>query len=96
MKIITIYEEGIQPVTLKEDSNDQGLLEYAQSLTPLMSQNNIMLFHTSTESVLVRPHKINAIKITEDETTITVEEPESAVEEKKEEEHIDILTDYDK
>lgn len=104
MKFITIYQEGSSPIHFS-DKDDRDNIEYAQDLSAIMSLSKITLVHTTDSSLIVRPHKITAIQIydeQEDEDKLPKEQPEmkeetkdreEQVDEKKDEEPVDFLTD---
>ena len=80
-KIKIIFDDQVE-VLLDED--ETALEEYSKALSSLFISGNVNVIHTSNESLLVRPSKIVAIKLTEEI---------AKVEEKKLEEIEDTVTD---
>ena len=102
MKIISIYQENVQTIKLKDDDSTNKEI-YIKKLSSLLSpDNNVAILTTSFKSIILRPSKITSILVDEiiDGTEKKIEEikPEINVEIKekeKEKEKIveDIITD---
>ncbi len=62
MKHITIYQEHCQPLIL-EDNNNEELDIYTDKVKEILSFTNITKISVNNEVILIRPSKINSIKI---------------------------------
>jgi hypothetical protein len=82
MKKIKIIFDGQTETLLDED--EATLEEYSKAISSLFVSGNVNIIHTTNDSLLVRPSKIVAIKVTEEVTKL---------EEKKIEEIEDTVTD---
>lgn len=80
-KIKIIFDDQIETLF---DEDETVLEEYSKAISPLFVSGNVNIIHTTNESLLVRPSKIVAIKVTEEVTKS---------EEKKIEEIEDTVTD---
>lgn len=65
MKIIKIFQENNETVELI-DSDDTNRVDYTSQLKNLLESNDVMIFETSSGSMIVRPHKINSILVIDD------------------------------
>ena len=66
-KIIKILQSNIEPLLI-EDNNDDDLNEYVLNLSNLLSVGNVTILETSSSSVILRPHQITSIIVTEEGT----------------------------
>jgi len=80
-KIKIIFDDQIETLFDEDDSN---LEEYSKAISPLFASGNVNIIQTTNESLLVRPSKILAVKVTEEVVK---------AEEKKIEEIEDTITD---
>jgi hypothetical protein len=64
-KIIKILQSHTEPLII-EDENDSDLNEYISELSKLLSIGNISILETSSASVIIRPHQITSIVVTEE------------------------------
>ena len=109
MKKISIFREKGTPVQLF-DNDTTALSEYARKLTSAMKATNVVILETSESSLLIRPHKVDGIEVSDVESLqeeIDQEESDNngiegdtktiitALEEEDKEEHVDIITDGD-
>lgn len=63
-KQITIIQENSSPLVI-DDSDEKELKQYTDDLAKLLENNNITLLHTTSCSVIIRPHIINSIIVRE-------------------------------
>src|SRR4030042_1317849 len=63
MKLIKIFHEN-QLVELLDDNNDD-LVIYTKSLSSLLDLSNITILKTSSGCLIIRPHKVNSIFVTD-------------------------------
>lgn len=63
-KQITIIQENSSPLVI-DDSDEKELKDYTNDLAKLLENNNITLLHTTSCSVIIRPHIINSIIVRE-------------------------------
>ena len=86
MKKILIFREKGAPIELF-DNDDTQLNEYTRKLTSSLRSTNVVILETSENTLILRPHKVDAIEVVEnvDEDVI-----EKVMEVKQ---HIDIITD---
>jgi len=61
-KEITILQENISPLVIIDD-DDSSKNDYAKEVSKALQNSNITLLHTSSCSVILRPHKISSIVI---------------------------------
>jgi hypothetical protein len=66
MKIVTIYQEGADPITV-DDNDDEELVSYTKKLSSMFEHNNISILHTKFTSVITRPSKIISVVVDEQE-----------------------------
>ena len=60
MKQITILQENVAPLTI--DDNDETDMEtYVKSLSSIMESNNVVFLHTTSCSMIIRPHKVTSV-----------------------------------
>ncbi len=64
-KIIKILQENVDPLII-EDENDEDLNEYILNLSKLLSIGNVTILETSSSSLIIRPHQITSIIVTEE------------------------------
>lgn len=64
-KIIKILQENIEPLII-EDENDEDINLYISNLSKLLSIGNVTILETSSSSLIIRPHKIVSIIVTQD------------------------------
>jgi len=64
MKKIKIIFDGQTETLLDEDVS--SLEEYSKALSSLFLSGSVNVIHTTSESLLIRPSKIVAIKVTEE------------------------------
>jgi len=64
-KIIKILQTNIEPLLI-EDENDDDLSEYTNNLSKLLSIGNVTILETSSSTVILRPHQITSIVVTEE------------------------------
>ena len=57
---ITILQENMSPLVIT-DNDDRNLESYTISLSKILDSNNVVMLHTTSCSVIIRPHKINSI-----------------------------------
>ena len=62
MKKITIYQEKSEPLVF-EDNDPTSISDMSIILSKLMTSSKINILETSTENILIRPSKINSIRI---------------------------------
>lgn len=84
-KEITIMQENASPLVVT-DSDERDLNTYTSDLSKLLENNNVTLLHTTSCSIIIRPHKINSIIVRSLEKAPKNEEPETPKEENKESE----------
>lgn len=65
MKIIKIFQENNEIIELI-DNDDTNRVEYTAQLKNIFESNDVMILETSSGSVIIRPHKINAILVSDD------------------------------
>jgi len=65
MKIIKIFQENNEIIELI-DNDDTNRVEYTAQLKNIFESNDVMILETSSGSVIIRPHKINAILVNDD------------------------------
>jgi len=96
MKEIRIFQGGMSPIVILDDDKSK-LDSYTKRISAVLEMGNVAIIQTSTGNVVVRPHKIESILVNEVQGSPSVEIQEAAPPEpeKKEEEHIDIITDGD-
>ena len=80
-KQITILQENTSPLVL-DDQDERPIKEYTDSLAKLLESNNVTLLHTTSCSVIIRPHKVTSIIVKDFSTPPPKEEEPS--EEKEE------------
>lgn len=73
MKIIKIFQEDNETIELFDNDNTDRT-EYIQQLKNLIKSNDIMILETSSSSVILRPHKIEAILVIDDSELVGEEE----------------------
>lgn len=61
-KQVTILQENSSPLII-DDTDDRDLKQYTSDLAKILENNNITLLHTSSCSVIIRPHKITSIVV---------------------------------
>jgi transcriptional regulator with PAS, ATPase and Fis domain len=66
MKIITIYQEGADPIIV-DDDDDEELVSYIKKISSMFEYNNISILQTKFTSVITRPSKIISIVVNEQE-----------------------------
>lgn len=59
-KQITILQENLPPLVF-DDNDKRDLEEYTKELSSLLSSNNVVVLHTSSCSIITRPHKIISV-----------------------------------
>jgi hypothetical protein len=62
MKQITILQENVSPLII-DDKDNSDIESYVKKLSSIMSSNNIVLLHTTSCSIVVRPSKINSVVV---------------------------------
>lgn len=67
-KIIKILQENVEPLII-EDENDEELNEYVLNLSKLLSIGNVTILETSSSSLIIRPHQISSMIVTEEGKT---------------------------
>ena len=87
MKKIKILQSNIEPLLIEDDS-DVDLEEYVSDLSKLLSVGNVSILETSTSSIILRPHQIVSIVVTENSKTKRKVKVKKKVEIKE-----DIITD---
>jgi len=65
MKIIKIFQENNEVIELIDNDNTNRV-EYTAQLKNIFESNDVVILETSTGSVIIRPHKINAILVSDD------------------------------
>ena len=85
MKHIVIFSSNIEPISL-EDIDSSSIEEYSTKISALLESNNVIILHTTSGSLIVRPNTISSIIVTnkeeskqEDKTKETVEEHEDII-----------------
>lgn len=63
MKEITIYQENIEPLILKDLEDDIDINTYIQKLSNLLELSTLTILNVSSSSVILRPSKITSIKV---------------------------------
>jgi len=66
-KIIKILQKNVEPLLI-EDNNEDDLNEYVLNLSNLLSVGNVTILETSSSSIILRPHQITSIIVTEEGT----------------------------
>jgi len=64
-KIIKILQSNVDPLLI-EDENDEELNKYVLELSKLLSIGNVTILETSSSSIILRPHQISSIIVTEE------------------------------
>ena len=96
MKVINIFLTNNEKCISVKDQDDSDLLSYSKKLSDLLQSNNVTILHTSESSVIVRPSKVQAILVNEEEQESETEEiQQSEIQENTEEpqESEDIISD---
>jgi len=62
MKQITILQENLSPLVI-DDKDNSDIESYVKKLSSIMSSNSVVLLHTTSCSIVVRPSKINSIVV---------------------------------
>jgi len=99
MKEITIFQENNPPI-LFTDEDKSDIVDYRNQLLNLLEAKNVVVLETSSGSIIIRPHTINSIKVTEifdsleplDNSAQEVDKNEEQIE-KIEEPQEDVITD---
>lgn len=63
MKEITIYQENIEPLILKDLEDDIDINTYIQKLSNLLELSTLTILNVSSSSIILRPSKITSIKV---------------------------------
>ena len=94
MKKILIFREKGAPIELF-DNDDTQINEYTRKLTSSLKSTNVIILETSENHLILRPHKVDAIKVFEiDNNDVFLDEDEKITQLMDEDEqHIDIITD---
>lgn len=69
MKQITILQENVSPLSI-DDNDNTDMETYIKSLSSIMESNNIVFLHTSSCSVIIRPHKVISLIVKSRHPTI--------------------------
>ena len=64
MKNITIYQEGVDPILINDDDDDE-LVSYSKKISSILENNNISILQSKFISVITRPSKIISIVVEE-------------------------------
>ena len=95
MKILNVYQNGSSiPITLIDDDNS-NLNEYSKKVSDILESKNVVILSVSSGSLVIRPHTITSILISDDEEIKPNEEIDDSLDEEKKEEPIDIITEID-
>lgn len=62
MKQITILQENISPIII-DDNDDRDIQEYINELSTIVDSNSVVLLHTSSCSLILRPSKLCSIVV---------------------------------
>jgi hypothetical protein len=85
-KQVTILQENSSPLIV-DDVDEREIGEYTDSLAKILENNNVTLLHTTSCSIIIRPHKITSIVVKDmSESQPTDSQPTKAKEEKQSEE----------
>lgn len=63
MKEITIFQENIEPLILNDSEDETDLNTYTQELSNLLELSTLTILNISSCSIILRPSKINSIKV---------------------------------
>jgi len=66
MKKIIIYQNGVEPIEIK-DSDNKDIQEYTKEISSLMESDNVTIIETSEGCLILRPTKILGIKVCEEQ-----------------------------
>lgn len=88
MKIVTIYQDGLEPITIEDYDDNRDIEEYQKELTNIMKSGQIVLLKASSKSVLLRPNKLISIIVEEQNKEVEIKSDS-----KKEEIEEDYITD---
>lgn len=69
MKILTIYFSDIDPIVI-EDEDDKTLEEYIRELSKILENNSVIILHTSSSSIIIRPNAISAVIVSDKNETL--------------------------
>lgn len=76
------------------DQDNSEITSYTKKLSDLLHSNNITILHTSEASIIVRPSKIQAVLVSEDNQTEQIKlENKNEIVEIEEPETEDIISD---
>jgi len=93
MKKMTINKVSGESITVL-DEDDTDILDYSKQASSIMEASNVTLVETSEKILIVRPHSIESIEVSEIKVDKEKgEEIEDDEDIKEVEEHIDIITD---
>ncbi len=101
VKVIKIFGENLHKGITLIDKDETPISVYTKKLTKLIENNNIVIIYTKGKNVILRPSKIDAITIIEEDEnindknieTITSIEPLQTEVKSKVKEDEDIITD---
>jgi hypothetical protein len=97
MKQIRIIGKTNQEITMLDNDNEHIEL-YTKKISGLLESKNVIILHTSSASIVVRPNDIFSIEISNIEVPEDPKKPfeaEKSEEQKKEELQEDIITDLE-
>lgn len=81
MKKVIIYQENVEPIVLF-DQDEASLEDYSERLSSVFQGVNISLLKVTSGTVVLRPHKLVCVLVSEE-----------SEESKVEEESLDIVSD---
>jgi len=95
MKQITITGTTNQKIFL-QDNDSEHIEVYTKKISGMLESKNVIVLHTTSSSIVIRPSDIFAIEVTNIEVPEDPKKPtEQEPEEKKEDDQEDTLTDME-
>jgi hypothetical protein len=95
MKEIKILQNGVDPIIIHDD-DEMELGEYTKKISSLLEMANVAILETSSRNIIVRPHKLVSIEVSECESEKidgqTQEDPPTILEGPK---YVDMIIDGD-
>ena len=69
MKIIEIFQKGIQQITLY-DNDESNIESYTKKISELFKSGNVSILETSSKNVVLRPQYIYTILVSDSDTKV--------------------------
>jgi|APSaa5957512576_1039674.scaffolds.fasta_scaffold169606_1 hypothetical protein len=106
MKILKIYQNGSSVPIILTDDDDSDLSEYSKKVSNVLESKNVVILNVSSGSLVLRPHTVPSILISDDKEIESISLPEESIDfisediiedpiEEKKEEPIDTITEID-